>query len=275
MGIFRNKTAIVTGGGSGIGRALALELADAGARVLITDRVRKRVDEVVKELKGKGAEVAGWRVDHSRFDEVKGFCEKVLADWGGVDVLCCNAGVGHGAKIEDISIEDWEWVLGVNLWGPIYMVHLFVPQMIQRAQGWILITASGLGIMPAPGAAPYVTSKYAMVGLAESLRSELHVHNINVTALCPGVINTSIVQDGRVDLQNEKGQNAKSKVVDFYASKGVEPRIVAQDGLRALSQDIGIMPSPLHAWPLYFLHRFSPGLYSSMARYVWKKGWLI
>jgi len=275
MKTFRGKTAVVTGAGSGIGRALALELAQAGATVLITDLVPERVDRVVSELRGKGADAAGWRVDHARREEVEAFAAQVREERGGVDVLCLNAGVGHGARVETTAMEDWEWLIGVNLWGAVYMVHAFVPWMIRRQRGWILITASGLGLVPAPGMAPYVTSKYAMVGLGESLRTELAAHNITVSVLCPGIINTNIVEDGRIRIRDRAGESAKSKVARFYATRGADPARVARDGLRALARDVGIVPTPFHARPLYMLHRLSPGLYHGLARLIWKKGWLV
>jgi NAD(P)-dependent dehydrogenase (short-subunit alcohol dehydrogenase family) len=273
--VFKGKTAVVTGGGSGIGRALALELAGAGANVVVTDRIRERVDEVVAQVRSRGVKAGGFLVDHSKREEVRAFAEAFFSEWEAVDVLCCNAGVGHGGRIEEIPLEDWEWVLDINLWGPIYMVHHFVPGMIQRRQGWILITSSGLGIMPTPGMTPYVTSKYAMVGFAESLRAELSAYNIKVSALCPGVINTNIVTDGRINLQNEKGENSKAKVATFYATKGTDPAVVARDGVKALARDVGIIPTPLHTWPGYVLHRLSPALYGGIARYVWKKRLLV
>ena len=275
MKTFRGKTAVVTGGGSGIGRALALELAQAGARVLITDCVPERVDRVVSELRARGADAAGWRVDHARRDETAAFAAQAWEEGGGVDILCLNAGVGHGARVEDTAVEDWEWLIGVNLWGTVYMVHEFVPRMIRRRQGWILITASGLGLIPAPGMAPYVTSKYAMVGLGESLRTELAAHNIKVSVLCPGIIKTNIVEDGRIHMSDRAGGSAKPKVAGFYATRGADPAVAARDGLRALARDIGIMPTPLHTWPMYLLHRVSPGLYHGLARLIWKKGWLV
>jgi len=272
---FQGKTAMVTGAGSGIGRSLAMELGAAGARVLVTDCLPERVDRVVAELREKGADAAGWRVDHARREEVSALAAQVLEEKGPVDILCLNAGVGHGGRVEDTVLEDWEWLIGVNLWGAIYMIHEFVPQMIRRKQGWILITASGLGLVPAPGMAPYTTSKYAMVGLGESLRTELALHNITVSVLCPGIINTNIVNDGRIHIQDSGGKSAKSKVARFYATRGADPAVVARDGLRALARDIGIMPTPLHTWPVYLLHRLSPGLYHGLARLVWKKGWLV
>lgn len=271
MSVFKGKTAVVTGGGSGIGRALALELAAAGADVVITDRIQERIDETVVSLRERGVKAGGYLVDHSQREEVRAFAENFFSEWGKADVLCSNAGVGHGGRIEEISLEDWEWVLGVNLWGAIYLLHYFVPRMVARRQGWILITASGLGIIPAPGMSPYVTSKYAMVGLAESLRAELAVHNIRVSALCPGVINTNIVRDGRINLQDDAGLSSKPKVVNYYHTRGTDPAVVARAGLRALRRDIGIMPTPLHAWPLYLVHRLSPALYGWIARLVWRK----
>jgi len=275
MRVFAGKTAVVTGGGSGIGRALALELAAAGADVVITDRVQERLDAVVAEIRARGVRAGGYRVDHAHREEVHAFAQSFFSDWRKVDVLCSNAGVGHGGRIEEIPLEDWDWVLGVNLWGAVYLLHDFVPRMIERRHGWILITASGLGLIPAPGMSPYVISKYAMVGLAESLRAELAEHHITVSALCPGVINTSIVQDGRINLQNERGQSSKPKVVNYYRSRGADPAKVARDGLRGLARDMAIIPTPLHVWPLYLVHRLSPALYGWIARIIWKKHLLV
>lgn len=272
---FKDRIAIVTGAGSGIGRALALELAKVGAKVVITDVVQDRLDQVERELKSFDVETGAYLVDHGKYDQVQAFTEKVLSDWGHVDIMCLNAGVGIGARIEEMTIEDWEWLMAVNLWGAIYMVQLLVPRMIERKQGRILITASGAGLTAIPGMAPYCTSKFAMVGLGESLRIELIKHNIKVSVLCPGVINTNIVKDSKILLKDESGKSPKDMLVNHYGTRGTDPAIVAKDGLRALFWDIGIMPSPLHAWPPWILRRISPSLYQALARLVYKKGWVI
>lgn len=273
MKSFRGKTAIVTGGGSGIGKELALALAGEGANVVITDIVEERIDEVKGLLETKGVKAGGYKVDHASLEESKAFAEQFTREWGAVDVLCCNAGVGHAARIEDTTLEEWQWVLGVNLWGVIYMIHLLVPGMIERRQGSVLITASGAGIMPMPGMAPYNVTKAAMVSLAETLRMELVSHNIGVTALCPGVINTNIVRDGAIRFAGgDQAEAVKSRLVNIYATKGTDPAVVARDGLKAIKRDIAIMPTPANVWILYLLHRISPAFYNWLGKYLWKKG---
>jgi len=272
---FRDKVAIVTGAGSGIGRELALELARAGARLAVTDRYQERIDQVVGEIKGLGAEGRGYPVDHSNFSMVGDFAKRFFSDFGSVDILCLNAGVGTGGRIEEYDIKDWEWTLGNNLWSAVYMVHVFVPRMIAQGSGQILITASGAGLVGIPGMAPYCTSKFALVGLGEVLRCELAKHHITVSVLCPGIINTKIIQDGQIYMKDQSEQSQKTKIEDFYRRYGTDPKKVARDGLRALSRNRGIQLSPFNVWPLWLVKRLSPSLYQYLAGVIWEKNLLI
>jgi len=275
MSFFQGKTAIVTGAGSGIGRALALALADAGCKVVITDILQERIDAVVEELDGKGAEAKGYRVDHSRREEVERFAGEFFSDWGHVDILCSNAGVGHGGRFEETPLEDWDWVLGVNLFGAIYMLNYFIPKMIERGQGSIMLTASDAGLYSIPCMSPYNTSKHAVLGLGETLRMELIAHNIKVSILCPGFINTRIISDGRLYLYNSAGKSSKEEVVEFYRTKGVDPSIVAEAALRGLEKDKGIiLAPPSHSLPQFILFRISPSLYYGLFRFLWRKGFV-
>lgn len=273
MGFFAGKTAIVTGAGSGIGRAIALELADAGCKVVLTDIVQERIDKVVEELKSKGAEAGGYRVDHSKLEDVEGFADAFFSEWDHVDILCSNAGVGQGAWFEETPLEDWEWVLGINLWGAVYMMHVFVPRMIARKQGSILLTASDAGLVAMPGMTAYTASKYAVVGMGETLRTELSVHDIKVSLLCPGDIATNIIRDGRVHLYDSTGRSAKPEIEKYYETKGVDPSVVAKAALRGLERDQAIILVPwIHHGPLIVLRRISPQLYHAVMRFLLKKG---
>jgi NAD(P)-dependent dehydrogenase (short-subunit alcohol dehydrogenase family) len=267
---FQGKIAIITGAGSGIGRALAIEFAKAGATVIITDRIQDRIDRVVSEIGELGAESRGYLVDHSRLSGVEDFGQSFFSEWAHVDVLCINAGVWIGGRIEEHKIEDWRWIIDNNLWSVIYMIHVFVPRMIERGEGNILITASGGGLGAFPGEAPYCATKFALVGLGESLRCELASHNIKVSILCPGVINTNIYRDGRIYLEDSSGKGMGPQIVRLFSRFGSDPARVARSGLRAVARDRGIQPAPFYVWPFWLFHRVSPSLYQSIVRHIWK-----
>ncbi|MBN2027690.1 MAG: SDR family oxidoreductase [Actinobacteria bacterium] len=273
MDFYAGKTAIVTGAGSGIGRALSLALADAGCKVVITDLVQERIDEVVEELKGKGAEAGGYRVDHSKRDEVEGFAADFFSGWDHVDILCSNAGVAPAGRFEETPIEDWEWVLGVNLWGTVYMMYAFVPSMMKRRQGSILLTASDAGLVPMPFMTAYQASKYGVVGMGETLRIELHEYNIKVSLLCPGDIDTNVIRDSHIYIYDRTGRSNAPELIKYYETKGADPAIVAKAALRGLERDKAIIIVPwIHHGYLYVLHRISPQFYHVVMRFILEKG---
>lgn len=272
---FEGKVATVTGAGSGIGRALARELALSGARVAVTDRLQERIDQVVRELAGLGAEARGYLVDHANKTMVETFSKKVLNDFGRVDVLCLNAGVGIGGLVEEYTLDDWEWLLGNNLWSVIYMIHHFVPTLIRQGRGEILITASAAGLLGMPGILPYSTAKFGLVGLSESLRMELSRHNITVSVLCPGVIRTGIVNDARMHMKDFGGPDFSVRMQELFQKRGLDPSRVARKALRRLARGRAVTTIPSYVWFLWLLKRLCPFLYDFGFRFLWRKGWVL
>lgn len=264
----KGKTALISGAGSGIGLALAKEFGRLGAKVIGTDIHQNRLDSLLAELKGSGVEAFVYKVDHSNFDEVKALAAKVQKDVGNVDILCCNAGIGIGGKIDAVTLDDWKWIININLWGTIYLINLFLPSMVARKQGNIMITASGAGLCPLGGMGPYSMTKSALVALTTVMRMDLAVHNINVSALCPGVIRTNIMKDGKLF-----GEENTKNAIEFYEAKGIDPSIVAKTAIKGLMKKKGIIHAPWGQVAVPFIfYRISPTFVVWLGRKLFKQG---
>jgi NAD(P)-dependent dehydrogenase (short-subunit alcohol dehydrogenase family) len=192
------RVAAVTGAGGGIGAALARTCAEAGMDVSLADVEAERVEAVAAEVRGLGRRALATRVDVRRAEDVEAFAARTFTELGGCHLLCNNAGVLVLGLTHQRSLEDFEWVLSVNLWGAIHGVRAFVPRMIERGQGGHVVnTASIAGLVPAPANGVYSASKYAVVGLSECLRLDLAPHGIGVSVLCPGPVKTGILKSER------------------------------------------------------------------------------
>jgi short-subunit dehydrogenase len=236
---FSGKHVVVTGGGSGIGRALAHEFADEGAaRISITDIDQNRIDRVLSELRRKGIEAAGYRVDHGSEEDTRLWAERLLGEGVPVDVLCANAGVAAAGMLGSMQMDNWRWVMDVNVMGVAYTIHYLLPSMIENGSGSILITASGAAMVPGPGMGCY-----------------------NVSVLCPGIISTEIAKDSRVDFGDEVTNRTTTKnSIEYYRSKkAVEPAVVARDALKGLRRNKLLVVSPWsHVGPAWLLRRLAP-----------------
>jgi NAD(P)-dependent dehydrogenase (short-subunit alcohol dehydrogenase family) len=194
------KVAVVTGGASGIGRAMAERFAAEGMKVVLADIEEGALTRAESEMRAKGATVASKRTDVSRGEDVEALAGFTIDTFGAVHVVCNNAGVGVGGVTWQQTVKDWEWVLGVNLWGVIHGIRAFVPIMLQQGdECHVVNTASGAGLHTRPWLAMYCASKHAVVALSESLYHELSLtgSKIKVSVLCPAVVNTRIGESER------------------------------------------------------------------------------
>jgi NAD(P)-dependent dehydrogenase (short-subunit alcohol dehydrogenase family) len=195
---FAGKVAVVTGGGSGIGRALALALAREGARVVVADVDEADATETVRQVAAAGAEGLAIRADVADRHQVEALADRVFDRYGATHVLCNNAGVVVHGGLETATWADWQWVVGVNLWGVVHGLLAFLPRMIAGGEGGHVVnTASAAGLIASQGLGVYNTTKYAVVGLSETLQKDLRPHGIGVTVVCPMGVATRIRQAGR------------------------------------------------------------------------------
>ncbi len=195
---FTGKTAFVTGGASGIGLALGQAFAQAGMKIMLADVEADALASAVKSLQDSGFEARGVACDVADADSVDRAARETLAAVGKVHVVCNNAGVAAGGGIDAISLDNWRWVLDVNLMGVVHGIRAFLPHIRAHGEGGHIVnTASMAGMNAGLGFSPYVASKFAVVGLSEGLAMQLAPHGIGVSVLCPEFVRTRIGDSGR------------------------------------------------------------------------------
>jgi NAD(P)-dependent dehydrogenase (short-subunit alcohol dehydrogenase family) len=198
MTSLEDRVAVVTGAASGIGRALASGLASQGAHVALADVDEVGLAETAARVEKHGRRVLSARTDVARREDLHALADRAFRDFGGVHVLCNNAGVAVWGGLETATHEDWEWLIGVNLWGVIHGIEAFVPRMITQSEGGHVVnTASMAGLVATQGLGVYNTTKYAVVGLSETLQKDLRPYDIGVSVLCPMGVATRIREAGR------------------------------------------------------------------------------
>ena len=195
----KGKVAVVTGGASGLGRAMALSFAREGMQVAIADIEQGRIDATVAELQALGVRALGVRTDVSRGEEVDALAARVVRDLGGVHLVCNNAGVVPLGMAWESTVADWQWILGVNLWGVIHGLRAFTPLLLAQDEGHIVNTASVAGLINPPGSAAYNVTKHAVVSLTETLYHDLALRKSRVgcSVLCPAYVPTGIADSER------------------------------------------------------------------------------
>jgi len=269
--VFEGSSAIVTGGASGIGRALGELLASRGSDVCLVDRQIDMAEETAAEIRASGGKATAAHADVSDFSAVEHVVHEVVGRTGRLDYLFNNAGIAIGGPLSLHSVDDWKRIVDVNLLGVINGIRAAYPIMLQQGFGHIVNTASMAGLSPAPGATAYATTKHAVVGLSRSLRVEASFDDIRISVLCPGAIRTPILQGGGKYGKSYTNLSAEQERRMWDRVRPMPPDVFARKALDAVARNKAVIVIPSWWKLMWYADRFFPSLAMALARKSFRK----
>jgi NAD(P)-dependent dehydrogenase (short-subunit alcohol dehydrogenase family) len=259
MADFKGQVVVVTGAAHGLGEATARAFAARGAKVALCDIDGEGLRELRGVLEARGSEVMTEIVDVSQAWQVEEFSQRVFREWGSPDIVVNNAGVALAGRMEDTSLEDWQWIMGINLWGVVHGTHFFYPMMIQRGSGHIVNISSAAGLIPLPMLSAYSGIKSAVLAMTRIWRAEGALHGIGFTAVCPGFMSTNISKSVRTcsgTSRRTPGQ-FQEKVDSFMQRGNYDPARVASAIVRAVENNKAIVPTGIETHIADIVNRIS------------------
>jgi len=249
-------TAVVTGGGSGLGRAFCVELARRGGKIVVADLDLAGAEETVRLVESAGGRALAFQCDVSQIDQIEAAARVAEEKFGPIDVAINNAGVAVGGLVGDVPMDDWKWILSINLWGVIHGCHVFAPKFRARGRGAIINVASAAGLLSTPEMGPYNVTKSAVVALSETLHVELAPSSVSVTVLCPTFFRTKIAESGRA--HGEDIDKRKETIHKLMDRSKLQANDVARAALEGADRgELYVVPMQDGQW-MWRLKRLSP-----------------
>lgn len=265
---FKNKICVVTGAGSGIGAACAQALAAEGAYVVMTDIRSDMLETVHKKIVEAGGRGETHIVDVSDRDAMFALADKVDKAHGGADLILNNAGVAHSATVAEMTMDNFSWIMDIDFWGVVYGTQAFLPHFLKRGSGHVANVSSIFGLIGVPTQSAYNAAKYGVLGFSEALRHEMVEHNVGVTVIHPGGINTNIVRHARMS----QGPNAEAEheqaIIKFQELTMTQPDKAAQIILKAIRKNKARVLVGPDAVFVDFIRRLAPVKYLSLLPFL-------
>jgi NAD(P)-dependent dehydrogenase (short-subunit alcohol dehydrogenase family) len=262
---FEGKHVLITGAASGIGRQTAFSFADRGASLVLCDIDANGLERTALLCRKLGVVVQQYVVDVASASEMERLAARVHDGVPALDILINNAGVGVIGSFVGTELPVWDWAISINLKGVVHGCHFFVPKMIERGQGGHVVNVASLaGLAASKRMSVYSATKFAVVGLSESLRAELTPHGISVTTVCPGVIDTPITSNARLSGDLVERDGYRGELTARYRRRDYQPGRVAEAIVAGVRNRRGLLPVAPESWAIYYAKRLAPSLVEAL-----------
>jgi len=269
----KGKRAVITGAGSGLGRAIAMELAQENWNIIVSDIKEERALETLQMVKQAGGNGHAVHCDVRNISQIEAMASRAFDKWGGVDLMVNNAGVTCGGHIASTPIENWKWIIDINFWGVLYGCQVIIPRMKQQGWGHIVNVASIAGIVSMPEMGAYNATKAAVISLSETLRAEVAPDNIGITAVCPSMFSSNLIESLRCETEEQH------KIAKYlFDTASMNAAQVARHVIRAVKKNRLYVLPQFDAKFGWLSKRLSPKLYFAVVNLFYRFGakkWLL